>query len=734
MPDNNMSITGMTKSTDDDEDQSLPTMQPNQESTSLQSLITMEELEMFQLVRQHLEAKDLDYNDFLKTIHLLYTSGVCDAEFLVQQIQPYIGDDAYLFDWFKSILGLQESRRTSIQPTITSNDTKASSSSIKKADHVDECTTSYRYASKEWKEQPCTGKDALCHEVLNNDYVSHPIWQREDSDFPATKKNLHEQEMHGCEEERHKYDSAIDINASAVAYLESMMAAAAGEFAIKEEKLELNSITKSAIKRVYDSPRAQEVLDMLQKYPVQIAPIVIKRLRQKGGQWKRKQYELLPIWRERDAKNYYRALDYAALTFRTVDRKATTPQKILQEIKKKDGHWIFDYGEDMSVMQDVVHVILSYATRHHAIVDRDVIRGFLQRFLPWLFGMYNVSELQSSSFASSSSFSNTINNDTTTTTTSSSPSQQQQPTTRSSKSSSPRPLYVYVQQPSSSSSPQQQPQQHYYHPTPSSPSSSHSTAFTSTHTLHDHNRPIYLNHSTPLATPPSSDHVDFDIDDGSKHPLILDNSDDDSLGQRSPYSRSSSPISFSPPGTTGTTFESPYRSGYPKSTCLFCNEDFYCFIRYYQILYERLLYMKNLTRPRYVNSIARKLKMDQHLPKEPKDRTHYEECLDAVDKLFGRKIGAARFEEKLRSLYSVEAYPMFTIDRLTIALIKSIIAFDAKTKEALKDQTKPVFFQEFNDGIQRQFSRVVAQNKGLYEINVDHANRRLAMTDWSAKD
>lgn len=239
----------------------------------------------------------------------------------------------------------------------------------------------------------------------------------------------------------------------------------------------------------------------------------------------------------------------------------------------------------MSVMQDVVHVILSYATRHHAIVDRDVIRGFLQRFLPWLFGMYNVSELQSSSSASSSSLSNTINNDTTTTFSSSTSQQQQQPTTRSSKSSSPRPLYVYVQQPSSSSSsPQQQPQQHYYHPTPSSPSSSsHSTAFTSTHTLHDHNRPIYLNHSTPLATPPSSDHVDFDIDDGSKHPLIiLDNSDDDSLGQRSPYSRSSSPISFSPPGTTGTTFESPYRSGYPKSTCLFCNEDFYCFIRYYQ--------------------------------------------------------------------------------------------------------------------------------------------------------
>lgn len=88
---------------------------------------------------------------------------------------------------------------------------------------------------------------------------------------------------------RHEYDSAIDINASAVAYLESMMAAAAGEFAIKEEKLTMNSIIISAIKRVYDKQRAREVIDMLERYPIQIAPIVIKRLRQKGAQWKRRQ-------------------------------------------------------------------------------------------------------------------------------------------------------------------------------------------------------------------------------------------------------------------------------------------------------------------------------------------------------------------------------------------------------------------------------------------------------------
>ena len=67
------------------------------------------------------------------------------------------------------------------------------------------------------------------------------------------------------------------------------MAAAAGEFTIKEEKLTLNSITISAIKQVYDKQRAREVISMLKRYPIQIAPIVIKRLRQKGAQWRRKQ-------------------------------------------------------------------------------------------------------------------------------------------------------------------------------------------------------------------------------------------------------------------------------------------------------------------------------------------------------------------------------------------------------------------------------------------------------------
>lgn len=42
----------------------------------------------------------------------------------------------------------------------------------------------------------------MCWEVLNDEYVSHPIWASEDSGFVASKKNQYEEALHRCEEER----------------------------------------------------------------------------------------------------------------------------------------------------------------------------------------------------------------------------------------------------------------------------------------------------------------------------------------------------------------------------------------------------------------------------------------------------------------------------------------------------------------------------------------------------
>jgi paired amphipathic helix protein Sin3a len=50
--------------------------------------------------------------------------------------------------------------------------------------------------------QKCTGRDDLCKEVLNDQYVSHPTWASEDGGFIASKKNIYEESLHRVEEER----------------------------------------------------------------------------------------------------------------------------------------------------------------------------------------------------------------------------------------------------------------------------------------------------------------------------------------------------------------------------------------------------------------------------------------------------------------------------------------------------------------------------------------------------
>lgn len=49
---------------------------------------------------------------------------------------------------------------------------------------------------------PCSGRDELCWEVLNDKWVSHPTWASEEAGFVSHKKNQFEEALHKCEEER----------------------------------------------------------------------------------------------------------------------------------------------------------------------------------------------------------------------------------------------------------------------------------------------------------------------------------------------------------------------------------------------------------------------------------------------------------------------------------------------------------------------------------------------------
>lgn len=148
-----------------------------------------------------------------------------------------------------------------------------------------------------WQNQPCSGRDQLCWEVLNDEYVSHPIWASEEDGFVASKKSQYEEAMHRCEEERYDYNMNIDANLNVIALLEPI--AHRIEQMTPEEKSNFRlrpglggqsvTIYERIIKKIYDKERGLEIIELLYSNPAQVVPILLRRLKQKDEKWKRAQ-------------------------------------------------------------------------------------------------------------------------------------------------------------------------------------------------------------------------------------------------------------------------------------------------------------------------------------------------------------------------------------------------------------------------------------------------------------
>ncbi|PHZ11183.1 uncharacterized protein RHIMIDRAFT_238626 [Rhizopus microsporus ATCC 52813] len=363
--------------------------------------VSTEEIELFERIRKHIGNKP-SYEEFLKTLNL-YTQQIVDMDTLVDQVSIFIGNNQELFEWFKNMIGYEPREKPIEKPTTI----------IPKPD-LNLCKTtgnphespSYRIVPKEWQNQPCSGRDQLCWEVLNDEYVSHPIWASEEDGFVASKKSQYEEAMHRCEEERYDYNMNIDANLNVIALLEPI--AHKIEQMTPEEKNNFKlkpglggqsvSIYERIIKKIYDKERGSEIIELLYSNPAQVVPILLKRLKQKDEEWKRAQREWNKIWREQDAKNFYRSLDYQGITFKSNDRKAMAPKSLVNEIeslfqknssKKKnnsDCQFKFEF-KDQGVFKDCTRIIYSFIDRQSGYTnsDREKIRLFIESFIPLCF-------------------------------------------------------------------------------------------------------------------------------------------------------------------------------------------------------------------------------------------------------------------------------------------------------------------------------------------------------------
>ncbi|KAK7204077.1 hypothetical protein BZA70DRAFT_281422 [Myxozyma melibiosi] len=362
---------------------------------------TAEELAFFDRVKKYIGNKQT-YNEFLKLLNL-FSQDIIDKNLLVEKAEAFIGGNKDLIEWFKKCVGYDNGPLSIENVAFKKHQLELSL-----------CKSygpSYRLLPKSETHQPCSGRDEMCWEVLNDEWVSHPTWASEDSGFVAHRKNQFEEVLHRIEEERHEYDHNVEGNLRTIQILEPIANRISNMSAEEKASFRLapglghssKSIYQRIIKKVYDRERGQEVIDALHENPAVAVPIVLKRLKQKDEEWKRAQREWNKVWRETEARVFYKSLDHQGLAFKQADKKTLTTKFLVSEIDtvkkeqtnkrlnpltptpKSQLNYNFD---SLDVIHDVLH-LLSVHLEHSTTFssnDREKMDGFLKTFIPLFFG------------------------------------------------------------------------------------------------------------------------------------------------------------------------------------------------------------------------------------------------------------------------------------------------------------------------------------------------------------
>ena len=376
-------------------------------------LATLDEVAFFDRVKKHIDDRTT-YLDFLKLLNL-YTQDIIDVKTLVDRAALFIGGNRELFATFKGLCGYDMGRHG----WLDNEDPIVENVPAPLRERVDLSTckvygASYRKLPKSEVNLACSGRDPMCWEVLNDSWVSHPTWASEGEGFNPHKKNPYEDALYRSEEERHEYDYHIEANLRTIALLEPI--AARISTMDNEEKAafrlkpglggQSKSIYQRVIKKVYGREQGLEVINALHDTPCVSVPIVLHRLKQKDEEWKRAQREWNKVWREVDARNYYKSLDHQGVNFKASDKKAITTKAFMAEIearklqqqqrrlgldptlpRPKPRHQLVYVMDDMNVLTDALKLAFSYldrATGSYSSNDRDRIEAFLRSFVPKL--------------------------------------------------------------------------------------------------------------------------------------------------------------------------------------------------------------------------------------------------------------------------------------------------------------------------------------------------------------
>ncbi|WVQ97064.1 hypothetical protein IAU59_004174 [Kwoniella sp. CBS 9459] len=396
-----------------------------------QTLASPDEVAFFDKVKKAIDDKVV-YHEFLKLINL-FVQDMIDTKTLLERAFYFIGEAPEVWATFQKVVGVEADGKAPPAPTTAQggygfggmigvdNQVVENTPMLERVKpdlagpKVKSYGPSYRKLPRSEINLQCTGRDAMCWEVLNDEWVSHPTWAAEDAaPFISHKKNTYEEMLHKSEEERHEYDYHIEANLRTIALLEPLNNKI--QTMDPEERANFNlkaglggqskSIYQRIIKKVYGKELGPDIIRALHENPVVALPIVLERLKAKDEEWKKAQREWNRVWREQDAKNFYKALDHQGVQFKSSDKKTIMPKSLLAEIESKRREQLnvrsalldprpwrarpqieFEFKE-ISVIKDVLKLIISYLDRVSnslSTQDQNRVERLLRDFVPLLF-------------------------------------------------------------------------------------------------------------------------------------------------------------------------------------------------------------------------------------------------------------------------------------------------------------------------------------------------------------
>uniref|UniRef100_A0A8C7GUA2 Paired amphipathic helix protein Sin3b n=1 Tax=Oncorhynchus kisutch TaxID=8019 RepID=A0A8C7GUA2_ONCKI len=360
----------------------------------------LREFTFFDKVRRFFKSQEV-YENFLRCIALFNQEVVSGAE-LLQLVTPFLGKFPELYTQFKSFLGDKE-----LSHSMSGlSDRYMEGGGGREVDYASckRLGSSYRALPKTYQQPKCSGRTAICKEVLNDTWVSFPSWS-EDSTFASSKKTPYEEQLHRCEDERFELDVVLETNLATIRVLESVQKKLSRLSPEDQDRFRLDDclggtsevIQRRAVYRIYGD-KAPEIIEGLKRSPATAVPVVLKRLKAKEEEWREAQQGFNKIWREQYEKAYLKSLDHQGVNFKQNDMKALRSKSLLNEIESvyderqeqstEEGgpHMVFTY-EDKQILEDAASLIIYHVKRQPTIHkdDKDHIKRIIQHFVPDLF-------------------------------------------------------------------------------------------------------------------------------------------------------------------------------------------------------------------------------------------------------------------------------------------------------------------------------------------------------------